>query len=346
MPNPRPGFAALVCAALLLFASTARAWNDAGHTTIDVLVYRNLSAELRDKLDEILRAHPRYEQDLLRGYEGPRDDRAARAEYAFAKAGTWPDMVRDRNNPASAVHHKGNWHYTDVPFFPFGGEDKFKGEPATPAKPGEPYDSISAWEYNLARFHDESLPPPDRAVALCWVLHIGADSHQPCHNTSLYSEAHPTGDKGANEWLLMYRGERRNLHSLWDGWIGNDRSLSFAQTRATEIANLHPRAQFTAQVSTQISAQVSAQVSAGSSDQLAVTNIRDWVREGSRLAIEHVYLQGMITATPKKLADAEPNLPLPQVTDAYAKNATTLSLRQAALAAYRTANALATPPAQ
>lgn len=323
MPHPRLPLLTVVLT-LLLSALPARAWNDAGHTAIDVLVYRNLTPEVRASLDEILRAHPRYEEDLLRGYEGPKDDLTARAEYAFAKAGTWPDMVRDRNNPAFATHHKSNWHYTDVPFFPFGGEDKFKGEPARPAKPGDPYDSISAWEYNLARVHDKSLPPADRAVSLCWVLHLGGDIHQPCHNTSLYSETHPTGDKGANEWMLMYRGERRNLHSLWDGWLGNDRSLAAAQQTAKSIAELHPKGAF--------------------NKQIAETDVRAWVQEGARLAIEHVYLYGMITATPKKLAEADPNLPLPQISDTYAKSATTLSLQQAALAAYRTASALNTPP--
>jgi hypothetical protein len=316
----RGGAWAAVVLATVWGATWARAWNDSGHTTIGVIVYRELSPAARARVDELLRAHPRYEEDLLRGYTGAKDDAAAKAEYAFAKAGTWPDMVRNRDNPAWAVHHKGNWHYTDVPFYPFGGEDKFKGEPARPAKPGEPYDSISAWEFNLARLHDEALPAADRAVALCWVLHIGGDSHQPCHNTSLYAETHPTGDRGANEWILMYRGERRNLHSLWDGWIGDDRTIEFARQRATEITEKHPRS-----------------VLAG---EAAKMDIREWVKEGARLAIESVYLWGMIDALPKAVADADPSKVPPTVTQAYAAQATELSLRRAALGAYRTAAAI------
>lgn len=310
--------------ALLLTAAPLLAWNDSGHTTLGVAIYRELTPETRAKVDEILRAHPRYEADLLENYAGDPNDAAAKAEHAFAKAGVWPDMVRNRSNPAHAVHHRSNWHYTDIPFHPFGGEDRFIGEPARPLRPGEPWDSISAWEYNLARFHDESLPLADRAVALCWVLHIGGDCHQPCHNMSMYSEEHPTGDRGANEWMVLYRGQRRNLHSIWDGWIGDDRSLTFARDRASQITTLHPRESFSAE--------------------LAEKDIRQWVAANARLAIQYVYHFGMINYPTRAEADANRDLPLPVISDAYAQAATALSLRQAALATYRTADALNSPP--
>jgi hypothetical protein len=61
----------------------------------------------------------------------------------------------------------------------------------------------------------------ERALALCWLLHLLADLHQPLHTTSLYSlGAFANGDRGGNDIAVSGAG---NLHALWDGALGNDR---------------------------------------------------------------------------------------------------------------------------
>lgn len=317
--NRRRVAVALLALAALVPARAALAWNHTGHTAIGSALYQSLSPTTRAKLDEILRHHPRYQQDLLANKpEGVSD-----AEYAFAIAGTWPDIIRDRSHPMSAAYHKSNWHYTDVPYHPEGGEEKFRGEVARPAKPGEPYDSISAWRYNLARLDDTSLPMSERAIALCWVLHIGGDVHQPCHNVSLYSPRFPTGDRGANEWVLVSNNPRfptGNLHALWDGLLGYEREWDAINITARAIATEHPRTKFEAD--------------------LKVTDVAQWVQEGRFLAIKHVYLDGKLEGMSRTEWEKDKTQALPTPTPKYLEQATPVARERAALAAYRMNDAL------
>ena len=76
---------------------------------------------------------------------------------------------------------------------------------------------------------DDNAEPAQRAVALCWVLHLMGDIHQPLHSGSLYSaELFATGDRGGN----AIRVGESNLHSVWDramrGADKQSRSLLYA----------------------------------------------------------------------------------------------------------------------
>lgn len=79
-----------------------------------------------------------------------------------------------------------------------------------------------AFKANLALLKDTSAAKPDRAVALCWVLHLGEDLHQPCHTSSLcLPRLFPEGDRGANS---IKTEQQENRHAVWDGPLGpNDR---------------------------------------------------------------------------------------------------------------------------
>lgn len=312
-------------------AGRASAWNDAGHMTVGLMTYRALPEDKRAVLDEILKHHPRWEQDLLRGAPEGLDD-AGKREYAFARAGTWPDMIRpprrgtnDVANPMSAAYRRSNWHYTDVPFHPEGGEEKYIGETARPLKPGEPYDSISAWEWNLARLNDVSLPMAERAIALCWVLHVGGDCHQPLHNVSLYSARFPTGDKGGNEWIFMNAGNRENLHWIWDGLLGRDSRWSTIRANADRLERLQPLAKADAKA-------------------LATTDIRQWVQEGRFLAIEHAYLGGKLTGVSNAELKADPSLATPEIPAAYVEASTKIAEVRGPLAAWRLAETFKRSP--
>src|SRR6476469_4473328 len=90
------------CAVLLLFTCNARAWNYTGHRTIATIAYDELKPEVRAKVDALIKAHPRYEKDLL-GEISP--DYTDRARFAFAMSGFWPDIVRSQNNPMHFTSH-------------------------------------------------------------------------------------------------------------------------------------------------------------------------------------------------------------------------------------------------
>lgn len=313
-------------ALLALPVARAMAWNAVGHSTIDLIAYRALPAEQRAKLDAILKQHPQYKDVLLAGCpEG-----ANKEEYAFAKAGTWPDIVRDRNNPMNPTHHHGEWHYTDVPYFADGDDKTYDYKAVGPTKPGMPYDAVSAWKYNLARLDDPKVSPGERAVALCWVLHLGGDIHQPCHCVSLFSAAMPKGDKGANSFYFDTGHDRpQNVHAIWDGMLGEGYTFNFGTVskHADEFAKAHDRASY--------------------GDQLKKTEIDDWVQEGRILAIKYVYEDGKFGAATS--AHPEDGSPMPKMTEQYKKNGEEVAQKQAALAGYRTSDALSAlklPPSE
>lgn len=61
----------------------------------------------------------------------------------------------------------------------------------------------------------KSQPDSDRAIAVCWIAHLVADAHQPCHAGSLYAlDLFPDGDRGANS---IKTKQSKNMHALWDG---------------------------------------------------------------------------------------------------------------------------------
>jgi len=77
---------------------------------------------------------------------------------------------------------------------------------------------VLALEYNLAVLEDASASAAQRAVALCWVLHLGGDIHQPLHSGALISNTlFPNGDRGGNA-IPTRNG---SLHSEWDEALRN-----------------------------------------------------------------------------------------------------------------------------
>ena len=75
----------------------------------------------------------------------------------------------------------------------------------------------------------------DRAIALCWIAHLVADAHQPCHGGSLYMEkvfVEEDGDRGANRIITK---QKKNMHALWDQLLGDSFTLNGTRKRIAEI---------------------------------------------------------------------------------------------------------------
>src|SRR4051794_37148479 len=56
----------------------------------------------------------------------------------------------------------------------------------------------------------------DKAVALCWILHLIGDVHQPLHCATLYSPQFERGDLGGNSFGVKINGKEYRLHTFWD----------------------------------------------------------------------------------------------------------------------------------
>lgn len=229
MPANRPSLHALLLALMISCTPLAvQAWDSVGHRLSAAVALEFISAETRDKLLKILTAHPRYEQDFVQQIPDYVDQSNAEqlAQWLLGQAAYWPDIARGLPDAAERRFNRPNWHYIDGawvrdsamqqgnvyvgidPFPPVQGQAS--GMIDTEA---EADNVVTALDYNTLILSDPDRSADERAVALCWVLHLMGDIHQPMHTGSLYSaDIFASGDLGGNQIPV---GER-NLHSMWD----------------------------------------------------------------------------------------------------------------------------------
>src|SRR5439155_1554275 len=90
----------------------------------------------------------------------------------------------------------------------------------------------------LNSLKDSHTEPAEKAVSLCWLLHLVGDLHQPLHAATLLSEAYPTGDQGGNALAVVDASQTpMNLHSFWDQLLDTGDSYEFVASVADNIAN-------------------------------------------------------------------------------------------------------------
>lgn len=229
--------ASLIC--LTGPADRLGAWSFAGHMLCGSEVCTRLHARNPQRcaeLVELLRVHPHYAshwRPICAELPVERE-----AEVLFMLAARWPDDVREA--PWRGLYHRRAWHFVNHTL-------RFSGTPtdvpdgiipATP-EPGEDPEGChhleTALAYNLTRL-TSGLPPERRAVALCWVLHLACDLHQPLHATNRYGLRAPQGDRGGNlAFVLEEPGSAPiNLHAFWDNRLP-PRSPGVAVLKSTPV---------------------------------------------------------------------------------------------------------------
>lgn len=62
-----------------------------------------------------------------------------------------------------------------------------------------------------------------KSYDLVWLVHLVGDVHQPLHCVTRVIHDDPQGDKEGNDCKL--NGKPDNIHSIWDGIIGDAREL-------------------------------------------------------------------------------------------------------------------------
>lgn len=212
----------------LLTASTTLAWDSTGHRISAAVAVNFLSAETRRELVSILEHHPRFDQDFIASIPGfvNRDNERQLQEWLLGQAAFWPDIARGLTSAEADKYNRTNWHYIDGAWLRdlaqlqgnvYVGVDGFRDIQGTRAnRIGRERDVdniITALDYNSRVLADESNSLGERAVALCWLLHLMADIHQPLHTGSLYSnKLFAQGDRGGNRIPT----DDGNLHARWD----------------------------------------------------------------------------------------------------------------------------------
>jgi hypothetical protein len=111
---------------------------------------------------------------------------------------TWMDDIR--NDPAYAYTR--TWHYANVD----------KGKTYETMERQEGGDVVTATVLSIKQLKNKNLPGSVRAMYLKFLLHLVGDMHCPMH-------AGRATDRGGNDYPVVWKNTRTNLHRLWDDMV-------------------------------------------------------------------------------------------------------------------------------
>ncbi|HZZ26642.1 MAG TPA: S1/P1 nuclease [Pirellulales bacterium] len=304
----RAGSLGLALLVALLAATVAYAWNFSGHMTTGAIAYNVLSQSDPQALAAaiaLLKQHPHYEIRWARQLE--KVDPADRDQALFMLACRWPDDIRgnpDYNHP--------EWHYIDYAYKPPGQPDSVQT-----AEVKDP-NIETAFRSNVDILKGD-VPAPEKAVALCWVMHLIGDCHMPLHATSLYSTEYPDGDQGGNKQFIRAKPDGRpvKLHFFWDGLVSGSEDTRDIRKLAIELQDQHPKAELDPK-----------------EEDVSTADFANWIQDSLALAKSKVYLDGRLASSPDR--NSAPVLP-----DDYIQQAKKLADVRVTLAGYRMADVVA-----
>jgi hypothetical protein len=298
---------ALALVAALALGPPAAAWTRPGHMVTAAIAYdeiQRLRPDLLAGLAAILDAHPD------RGPFQVAIDRATGAERArrmFLECARWPDDVR------LTGHDHPTWHGT---LWPVLAPDAPAATRARVAARGDKPsgEALQALALNYGVLSDPRATAGARAEALCWVLHVTGDIHQPLHTAELFSATYPDGDMGGGRQFVRdpLAPGAIALHWMWDDSISRSGLAADADRKARELEAAHPRASFKT-------------LGPFAPDRFAL-----WAREESyALAVSTAYGAGAPTAPTEATAPAVPDATWQEVRRAAEARATLAGYRMA-----------------
>jgi len=328
-------FRAHVLAAMLLLTvwiaapPRAAAWSAGGHRVVANIAYDRLDPATRTGIVEVLRKHEDFKKhfadlmpDEIRSGDTPGQER-----WIFLQAAIWPDLIR--SNPK---FHKETWHFINRPFF-LSAHDKAVmqdlihpnlkttlPQPLTPSA-RDHLNCIQAFKLCVRDLTDADTTDPERAIAYCWLLHIGGDIHQPMHSTSLVTRARfhrSEGDRGGNGIKIK---QGKNLHSFWDGLLGNEQPLNDIKGRAADI----------------LKTDAVKQAAEKAAEQLSVEK---WVQESHDLARKFAYHESILKEVAAGEVDPDKKLHSVDLPEEYRTEAGRHAQLRVAQAGYRLAEIL------
>jgi hypothetical protein len=178
-------------------------------------------------------------------------------------------------------------------------------------------DAVEAFALNTHVLRDPQASDAERALALCWVMHIAGDIHQPLHTGQLFSPAYPQGDHGGSLEFVKdpLTGEPITLHWFWDDSVNRSGDPADVAARARVLEAKFPRS--------------------GLAELKSPARIADfpaWAAESHAFAVTVGYATRLETGAAATAATALP--------PAYVEQATRLAERRVATAGYRLADVL------
>ncbi|HVX14205.1 MAG TPA: S1/P1 nuclease [Pirellulales bacterium] len=303
---------------VLALAGRATAWNSTGHMAVALLAWKQLDAEQRRAAHQLLKTHPHYRRYLAEA----RPEGVAEDEWAFLRAATWPDWVRETpEHHASDLKpfHHAPWHYINLPFVAPADAGQFAPADLTPPTPNVVTALNAAFDALLARQENAE----DAAIHFCWVLHLAGDIHQPLHCASLVSHRYPPprGDEGGNRLAITPSKRPESLHTYWDGLLGKN-------THYQAIEGIVKRVDAASEHDPELATKLRAH-----------TTVESWSEESFAQAVKFAYLDGQLpTVDYRQVEGGEiPHSEVPVLPADYASTAREVAQRQAALGGWRLA---------
>lgn len=317
-------FYILISTVLAAFGSPtlAHAWNTVGHRTVAELAWRNMDGHERRAVSELLKQHPHYKQLLAADVPKGVDTN----EWVFLTAAVWPDRVRPAKHgqppkPEFITQYDLYPHAIGYPFLEAGETNQALLENFYIAKPN----AEMVLSNSIATLKNKNASAHDRAVSLCWTIHLMGDLHQPLHDANMVSEKRPEGDHlGGHHIALNPDGKRIDFHSFWDRLGGVDPSYQTIVALTDEISSdpaLKPSAM---------------------KEYKTDKTIASWVQEGFRIAVNFAYSPNHIHYV--HLEDLEsgktPETAIPKMSSDYVAKAKSIANRRLALAGQRLTDVL------
>ena len=287
-------------ALLIVTVFSASAWNSTGHKIVAAVAYANLSAAEQTQVDNILTNHPKYAVWKA----AHTTDAIPLGLHVFMQASTWPDEIRNYNDPTTHA----DWHFIDYPLrAPF----RFR---AAPNPDDNVVYGIGKCEDILSDVHTSSQV---EAEYLSFLIHFVGDSHQPLHCSTLFDATFNTseGDRGGNHFYVKMKFNSANpikLHSLWDALLGTGQDPKSLNDKAQTLMQAHPIAGAN-----------------GFGDAALTRTPLEWSKESRAIALSAGY-------KPLPSLDGTKNRPV-VLPENYYSNARAIAEKQVVLAGYRLA---------
>ncbi len=201
---------------LILLPQLLLAWGANGHRIVGKICYDNLSPEARNRVD------------------------VAMGDNYLAQLSNWPDYIKAEKGWDFAKP----WHYMTIQPDLSVADVNLKNS-ARP-KIDDVREGIelmvnilkgdkNARNKMTALMEENKVKPLAGsldATALAFLIHFIGDVHQPMH-------VGKNRDQGGNKISVLFFGERKNLHSVWDSSIIEHEKLSY--TEFATFASIHTR---------------------------------------------------------------------------------------------------------
>jgi len=229
----------LITVAAGVMSLSAHAWDHPGHMVTAAIAFSEIERarpELIEKLGLLFLRHPDTAPFWVAAGEAKGKERVRRM---FIECARWADD--SKFTPRDMLTwHSARWAIVAKDAPP-------QAKAAVEARHGKPVgQALEALTLNYAMVANPESSPTERALGLCWVLHIAGDIHQPMHVSDLFSKDFPTGNAAATMSYVMDPVTKTAipLHILWDSNFLRVPTLEEVDRNAQAFVKKFPRSSF------------------------------------------------------------------------------------------------------